>query len=1123
MVKKSVPLTRGPVEKRTYSRVKPDGKSETWDDICDRTVPAISTIGNLSPEETQLIDSAMRNYHTLLSGRFLWVGGTEWAQNPRNFYGLYNCSSTNVDSWQAFGYLADMGMQGTGTGAVLTKDCISKLPTIRNRLNVVVEGKPGDTPANKRKNRTEVLVKEKENLACIFVGDSREGWVYAYQSLLELSSDKRFNGEINIFVSIADVRPQGEPLKKFGGVANPSKLAGMFVRLATVLNKAVGRSLTALECCLLIDWIADVIVAGNLRRTAGMRQFNGYDESATNAKMGLWKEDEQGQWTIDPEKDALRMANHSRIFTHKPSLKECIQSVRDQHACGEGAIQWVGPAVARANVDILTSETEQHSLMNHFDDRREILRQAFIATYGKPPTQRELDHRVSRFGLNPCVTADTWVLTDMGPRRVSDLVGKQHRTFINGKLRETTPEGFFSKGVKAVVKLVTKEGFSVRLTGNHQLLCISRGERVWREAQELKPGERVCIHNHRAVTSWGDEELTDRLSKEEQPSPYAIGSALAADIEVLRQECFDKGSRRSLEELWKSSLTELDVEQLAGRSQTIRGVGGMGDFFPYLDWGAIEKMSYSTYHQFFLGFFVNFLPDFQESKENVWQSIEFSHTHPLSDRQVAEVLQRMLQRMGILAEINSTLDGWYHLQFVDEIGLFAGEGLSPEERKRLDIDSKIERRKRSALFHQDEFYVAEVASVTPDGEKEVFDCSVISPDPDEHCFSANGLVAHNCGEIIGADFLCNLSEVFVSQFDATDFDGIDNAFRAASLSVASLLHHKFVDERFAYSREVDPIVAVCPTGLFDFFVQAIGVPWLKWWEAGRPAVWEGNVVQPHVERLCDALGIEINTESPVNLGGLFKEIETRYFIRWRKVVGETVRDYCDRHGLRCPNRFTSIQPSGTKSLLVGVSPGWHPPKAQRFIRRITFRRDHPVALACIDFGYKVIPGQSDKGENGALLNDPFDPQCKEWLVEIPMAVSWADLPGADAIAIEKFSALAQMDFYMNVQVNYVTQNTSGTLEVRESEIEELAIRIHEAIQNNEGYISFAVLARFDDNQSFPRMPFEPISKEEYDREIAEMESRRKCESFDEAYDRHYQGPLAESGPVPCDSDKCLIG
>ncbi len=167
----------------------------------------------------------------------------------------------------------------------------------------------------------------------------------------------------------------------------------------------------------------------------------------------------------------------------------------------------------------------------------------------------------------------------------------------------------------------------------------------------------------------------------------------------------------------------------------------------------------------------------------------------------------------------------------------------------------------------------------------------------------------------------------------------------------------------------------------------------------------------------------------------FKRQEAAYLTRWRDIVHEKVWDYCDRHGLRRPNRCTTVQPSGTKSLLTGASPGWHPPKAQRFIRRITFGKNDPVALACIDYGYNVIPSQSDKDEKGNLLNDPFDPRCSEWLVEIPIAVSWADLPGADEIDISQFSAMAQMDFYMNVQSHYVTHNTSATVEVRESEIE----------------------------------------------------------------------------------------
>ena len=278
-------------------------------------------------------------------------------------------------------------------------------------------------------------------------------------------------------------------------------------------------------------------------------------------------------------------------------------------------------------------------------------------------------------------------------------------------------------------------------------------------------------------------------------------------------------------------------------------------------------------------------------------------------------------------------------------------------------------------------------------------------------------------------------------------------------------------------------------------MHAFGTPWLQWWEAGRPDSEEGLA---------------------------FKEQEAAYLSRWKQVVNDTVWDYCDRHGLRRPNRCTTVQPAGTKSLLTGAAPGWHPPKAQRFIRRITFRKNDPVAMACMDYGYTVVPSQSDKDEQGRLLDDPFDPRCTEWLVEIPTEVSWANLPGADAVDINGFSAMAQFDFYMQVQRHYTAHNTSATIEFREHEIEPLADALHGAMLNGEGYISAALLARFDANATFPRLPFEPIDASTYERMQSEVVQRRVSSDFFAALKRYDMGEIAEAGPAGCDSDKCLL-
>lgn len=176
----------------------------------------------------------------------------------------------------------------------------------------------------------------------------------------------------------------------------------------------------------------------------------------------------------------------------------------------------------------------------------------------------------------------------------------------------------------------------------------------------------------------------------------------------------------------------------------------------------------------------------------------------------------------------------------------------------------------------------------------------------------------------------------------------------------------------------------------------------------------------------------------------------------------------------------------------------------------------------MDYGYAIVPSQSDKDEQGRLLNDPFDPRCTEWLVEIPTEVSWANLPGADQVEINNFSALAQFDFYMQVQRHFTTHNTSATVEFREHEIEALAAAIHQAIEQGEGYISAALLARFDANATFPRLPFEPIDQATYHRMVHEVEQRRQCGDFFLALQNYDGGELIEAGPAGCDSDKCLL-
>lgn len=1104
---------------RTYSRRQSSGR-ESWQQVGDRILEGLVSLGKLTPSQAALIAKMQQQLKSLSSGRWLWVGGTQWLEKPENFSGAYNCTSTNVVDWRAFGLMMDLAMMGCGTGAVLEPKYINQLPAIRNRISVQLQGKIGTTPASSRREKTEVNIDG--NNVTIYVGDSRAGWVKSYQTLLELSSDERFTDDVVVQVVLDDIRGEGERLQGFGGVANPVKLPELYDRCTSILNKAIGRQLNSVECCLLIDEAAVVVVAGNVRRSAGMRQGVSEDELFANAKGNLWHQDENGNWRIDPERDALRMANHTRVFHRKPSIEECINAVRQQYYSGEGAIQWAGEAIARANADIVnTPELKKDFLKTYTNSEASAADWLLNRAPQMPAT--EVEHRLSRYALNPCVTSDTWIHTEIGARQVKDLIGVQHGTYVNGELFSTTSQGFFFTGVKPVVKLQTKEGYSLRLTENHQLLKITAQTQnsqytEWVEASELQIGDRISIHNHRELLPWEGKGTKDEgwlLGNlvgdgcfSHNPSNYSYQAHLRywGDNQGEMKEYalgLIKSSVQSSDKLQgtyhkQNKYYQVSSAGLAGLARNYGITIRHKTITP-----EIEQASFDFYCGFLQGIF-----DADGSVQGT-QEKGVSIRLAQSNLPLLEAVQRMLLRLGVATSIyqNRRLEGvrmlpdsnrelaeyvckaQHELVIANDNTVNFQKLIGFQEPKKAErLQSLLSGYKRN--INRERFNVT-VSSIESDGQETVYDCTV----PGVARFDANGLVAHNCGEILGANFHCNLSEIHLNQIDPHNYQEQQDAFTAGALSVASLLNHQFIEQRYQSSRELDPIVGVSFTGLFDFFVNAFGTQWLRWWEAGRPQT---------------EVGLE------------FKQQEQAYLSRWKEIVNDVVWHYCDEHSLKRPNRCTTVQPSGTKSLLTGASPGWHPPKAQRFIRRITFRKNDPVALACIDYGYNIVPSQSDKDENGNLLNNPFDERCTEWLVEIPVAVPWADFPGADEIEISLFSAASQMDFYMQVQKHYVAHNTSATIELRENEIESLGARIYEAIRDDEGYISAALLARFDAHQTFPRLPFEPINKETYDQLMQEVKSRRQTDDFYAALSRYDSGEMTEAGPAGCDSDKCLF-
>jgi len=985
---------------RTYSRRKTDGTRESFQEAMTRCVAAIAKTGKFTSEEFALVHDQALKQHCFPSGRAFWVAGTEWAEKQENFSGWYNCTSSLVHDVEAFKLIMELAMMGSGTGAVLEQDVIESLPPVITKINIVNVLPTGRIAADKRSDQTKIYLSEEDASLVLVVGDSRQGWIDAYSALIEYATEKSEGDSIDLTIDLGHVRSAGERLKGFGGTANPIKLEEMFHKVAGLLNSAFGRQLTAIECCLLIDEASACVVAGNIRRSAGMRQFSQEDEEAANAKLGLYSQDENGNWRVNPEKEALRMANHTRCFHAIPDYQIIEDSVYQQFYSGEGAIQYVPEAIARSNADLLdTDDKKKEFIKRYVKDKEEGV--AYLEELCEenriPVDFKEIEHRMKRYGLNPCLTGDTRILTvHQGIKTFEELaetgedilvwcVNKDTNEADVRMMRNPRITGYN----EPILEIEFDSGLKVRATYNHNFFTLRRNKI---QAKDLEVGQSVAafaIHQHRDghLRITRNNKTTD--SVRQQFCHRVIGKFYGIDGEVIHHIDGDP-TNNSPGNLTATNHLDHNKEHYAGRCRN------------------------GFYH---------------------------GTPGPVAAGHIANHKVVAIKDAGIATVYNGTVDDFHNYVVVDPVAV----GKS---------------------------YVS-------------------------------GVLSANCGEILGADFHCNLAEIHLNTIDPTDLDAQDKAFAAGALQVGALLHHAFYHERYRYSRELDPIVGVSFTGLFDFFVHAFGAEWLEWMMRGRP----NSVV-----------------------GRKFSQKEKEFLTRWRDVVRLTVTNYCKKHGLKVPNRMTTVQPAGTKSLLTGASSGWHPPKAQRFIRRITFGKSDPLVSALRDWGYNVIPAQSAKDENGNLLDDIMDSRVEEVLVEIPTEVSWANKEGCDHFDLSKIPVEAQWWLYMQVQQHYTEHNTSATIEYREHEVEILSRLIHDSIKDGTGYISAALLARFDANETFPRLPFEPIDKETFDRHNGVAESYRSAlplifekdqVDFLEVLNRYDNPDYELKGAAGCDGEKCL--
>jgi ribonucleoside-triphosphate reductase (thioredoxin) len=240
---------------RTYSRLKEDGTKETWTDVCERVVNGMYSIQKdhaksqrLPWNDSKAQASAKEAFERLFElkwsppGRGLWVMGTPLVNTQRNSAALQNCAfvstkeMTKNDPAKPFTFLMEASMLGVGVGF-------------------------DDKGADK-----DFTIYAPQGEETYVVPDTREGWVKTLE--LIINAYLRPDTKIPVF-DYKEVRPEGTPIKTFGGTAaGPEPLERLVNHITKLFSGRAGEKVTRKDIADIGNMIGVCVVSGNVRRSA---------------------------------------------------------------------------------------------------------------------------------------------------------------------------------------------------------------------------------------------------------------------------------------------------------------------------------------------------------------------------------------------------------------------------------------------------------------------------------------------------------------------------------------------------------------------------------------------------------------------------------------------------------------------------------------------------------------------------------------------------------------------------------------------------------------------------------------------------------------------------------------
>ena len=540
---------------------------------------------------------------------------------------------------------------------------------------------------------------------------------------------------------------------------------------------------------------------------------------------------------------------------------------------------------------------------------------------------------------NPCITGDTHVFTANGIMKVADLYRSGNPVDVVTDNRVSSKKlqhasNMFMTGVKPVIKLRTKEGFSIRLTKDHLVFSNERG---WIKSDELMIGEKIRILNggggfgkegrleEGRELGWlvGDGLINKGSgNKRAGLSFYDSDQPLAQDFagspnDIIRPALNNREYKFSVAETESRCLTSVSSGRL-GKYAVQVGLEENMLMIPDRVMAGSEEMQ------------KGFLQALFEADGTVSSTSRSGHSVRLAStsEELLEEVQLLLLNFGVYSRIyknrkpaklslmpdsdrnlamyqskpyhDLVISGRSVITYAEKIGFLS-------EHKAGKLNKIVESYTRDPCK---ENWNATVESKEDDGFEEVFDLI----EPNSHSFVANGIVIHNCGEQPLMPYeSCNLGSINLAKFVSEGKIDFERLRRVISLSVRFLDNvvdaNNFPVEKIEAMTRMTRKIGLGYMGFADMLIK------LKIAYNSGEALDTGERVMEFLQNKS-----HIESEKLAEERGVFPGWSGSY---WDE-IGKQMRN----------STTTTIAPTGTISIIANCSSSIEPIFAIAFMRHV---------------------------------------------------------------------------------------------------------------------------------------------------------------------------------------------